>query len=143
VPEVTGGEVAHALCDYGASNLEGNGVVQQGVITRVSDITDGISNTILIGDKRLNLTLLGLGAPDDNEGYAAGWDEDTIRGAATPPAPDITSGADTSDQMFGSSHPGYINMVFCRWLRENDQLFGNGNCFREARQYQRWTVRRS
>jgi prepilin-type N-terminal cleavage/methylation domain-containing protein len=41
-------EAEHALCDYAASNLDNNGVVQQYQPTRSADIVDGTSNTCMV-----------------------------------------------------------------------------------------------
>jgi prepilin-type processing-associated H-X9-DG protein len=111
MPPLTGGNITHALCDYAGSNWEATGVVQQHNPTRITDILDGTSNTVVVGDKRLNRTMLGKPQPDDNEGYTGGWDEDTIRRTDTPPEPDY-SGQGTGKWVFGSSHPGVFNMVF-------------------------------
>jgi len=110
-PALTGGPITHALCDYAASNMEGTGVVRQRTSTRFDDITDGTTNTLLIADKRLNLSQLGQWQPDDNEGYTCGWDEDTIRTTDTPPAPDY-AGDGTGEHLFGSSHPSLFNAAF-------------------------------
>src|SRR5262249_55039621 len=48
----------------------------------------GASNTLMVGEKRLNRRLLQVMTLDDNEGYAPGWDQDTIRWLHLPPAPD-------------------------------------------------------
>jgi prepilin-type N-terminal cleavage/methylation domain-containing protein/prepilin-type processing-associated H-X9-DG protein len=112
-PDYLGGlQATRALCDYAASNLDRTGVIQQNYCTRFADITDGTSNTILVGDKRLNLTLLGQAKSDDNLGYTAGWDEDTIRHTDRLPLPDYTGPTIPDDQRFGSSHTGRFNTVF-------------------------------
>jgi prepilin-type N-terminal cleavage/methylation domain-containing protein len=111
IPPLTGGPIAHALCDYAAANIEGTGVVRRLEPTRMADITDGTSNTLLVADKRLNRAFLGQPQHDDNEGYTAGWDKDTIRKTDAPPAPDFTGTGD-GDRLFGSSHVGRINAVF-------------------------------
>ena len=43
-------------------------------VIKIADVTDGLSNTLMVGDKRLNLAYLGQIQGDDNEGYTAGWD---------------------------------------------------------------------
>src|SRR5207249_4804172 len=109
---VTGAKVTHALCDYAASNSEGTGAVRQYYPVRSAEITDGMSNTLLLADKRLNLAGLGTNQPDDNEGYTAGWDVDTIRTTSLPPAADFRGSYYDNKGLFGSSHPSGINAVF-------------------------------
>jgi prepilin-type processing-associated H-X9-DG protein len=113
-PYYLGGlEAAHALCDYAASNREGTGVVQMEDVSRVADITDGTTYTLLVAEKRLNRAFLGQRQDDDGLGYTAGWEDDTIRSTENPPAPDFSDpGGDDGGQLFGSSHPGRFNAVF-------------------------------
>jgi prepilin-type N-terminal cleavage/methylation domain-containing protein/prepilin-type processing-associated H-X9-DG protein len=106
------GQVTHALCDYAASNLEGTGAVRQYYPLRIADIADGTSNTLLVGEKRLNLQDLGQPQPDDNEGYSTGWDVDTIRTTNLPPARDFYGDGWDKGGRFGSSHVEGINVVF-------------------------------
>ena len=111
-PDYLGGlQLTHALCDYAGSNLEGTGAVRQYRGVAIREIIDGTSKTFLVGDKRLNVRLLGQWQEDDNEGYSAGWDEDTMRYTNLPPAPDPAGGG-AGDQLFGSSHRGALNMAF-------------------------------
>ena len=110
-PALTGGVIAHALCDYAASNREMTGVVRRFEPANLSHVTDGTSQTLLAADKRLNIARLGEWQDDDNEGYTVGWNEDTIRRTDRSPAPDHASDGD-GDKLFGSSHPGVINGVF-------------------------------
>jgi prepilin-type N-terminal cleavage/methylation domain-containing protein/prepilin-type processing-associated H-X9-DG protein len=110
---LNGISATHALGDYAASNLEGTGVVRQYRPTRIADVTDGLSNTCLVGDRRLNLTNLGQPMPDDNEGYTSGWNEDTVRYTNQRPAPDFFGDPSlTGGKLFGSLHVGRFNMVF-------------------------------
>jgi prepilin-type N-terminal cleavage/methylation domain-containing protein len=111
LPRVTGKRVTHALCDYAASNHENTGVVHHFTPTRITDITDGTSNTLLAGDKRLNRTYLGQRQHDDNEGYTAGWSSDTMRKTNLPPEPDYFASSGDGGKLFGSSHVGGINAV--------------------------------
>jgi prepilin-type N-terminal cleavage/methylation domain-containing protein len=107
-----GRNVTRALCDYAAGNLEGTGVVQRTNPVRIGDITDGTSNTLLLGDKRLNLQFLGQPQPDDNVGYTAGYDDETVRSTNLPPLPDLRAAQGTGGRRFGSSHTGTWQAAF-------------------------------
>ena len=107
-----GSWAGNALIDYAASNMEpgpgqvadanddrfnrGNGVVRFNVAgaVRIAHVTDGTSNTLLVGEKRLARDLLSTGlAPDDDQGYSIGWDHDTVARTVNPPAQDPPSTA--------------------------------------------------
>jgi prepilin-type N-terminal cleavage/methylation domain-containing protein/prepilin-type processing-associated H-X9-DG protein len=105
-----GGPTVAALCDYAAGNIEETGVVRYRLPTRVADITDGMSNTLLAGDKRMNVRLLGQLQKDDDTGYASGFDADVMRKTTSVPLPDHTGSGDGGVR-FGSSHTGGINVV--------------------------------
>jgi hypothetical protein len=111
------GELTHGLMDYAGCNLEGTGVlVRSGsdlliAPRRMSDVTDGTTSTLAVAEKRLNLRYLGQKQQDDNEGYTAGWDEDTVRDTRNTPERDYVGDADGGDK-FGSSHPSTFNSVF-------------------------------
>jgi prepilin-type N-terminal cleavage/methylation domain-containing protein len=109
LPPIHGGRVIHALCDYAASNRDGTGVIRRFIPHRFGDISDGTSHTLLLGDKRLNLALLGSPQEDDNEGYTAGWNSDTVRSTEKNPLPDFT-GLGDGDDRFGSSHAGIFQV---------------------------------
>ena len=114
-PNYMGGlTLTHALGDYAASNAEGTGAIRQYHSVRLPEITDGLSHTLLIAEKRVNRTTLGqLDVPNDNEGYTAGWDEDTICKTDGPPEPDINDASgDMPGQLFGSSHPQMMHAAF-------------------------------
>jgi len=112
LPPLSGGPVTHALCDYAASNKDGTGIVMQINPTQLADITDGTSNTLMVGEKRLNRTYLGKKQQDDNQGYTAGYNFDTIRKTTRPPAPDYNAPTGDGAGLFGSSHPAGFNAVF-------------------------------
>jgi prepilin-type N-terminal cleavage/methylation domain-containing protein len=111
VPPITGGLITHGLCDYAASNKEGTGVVRQFAPRTFADISDGTSNTLLVSEKRLNLAFLGQGAQDDNQGYTAGWNYDTVRKTTKPPAADYFDSFGDGGGLFGSSHRQGVNAV--------------------------------
>jgi prepilin-type N-terminal cleavage/methylation domain-containing protein/prepilin-type processing-associated H-X9-DG protein len=101
-----------ALCDYAAANWELSGVIRQYQPNRIDDITDGTSNTLLVGEKRLNLNFLGQVQKDDDTGYASGWDPDVIRQTEIAPKPDYVAAQGDGERRFGSSHPLRFNAVF-------------------------------
>lgn len=111
-PPLTGTTLTRALCDYAASNREGSGLMRRYKPSRPRDIKDGLSHTLLAGDKRLNVANLGKTQRDDNEGYTVGWNSDTLRRTDRGPKPDYRGGSDDfGDKRFGGSHPGSLNMV--------------------------------
>lgn len=120
IPPLTGTTVQHALCDYAASNLELTGVVRQFQPVKLSHVTDGTSQTLLVADKRLNVAHLGESQDDDNEGYSVGWNQDTIRKTERAPKRDHIDDLQLDkkgkrldgEKIFGSSHPEGINAVF-------------------------------
>jgi prepilin-type processing-associated H-X9-DG protein len=56
---------------------------------------------------------LGQYQSDDNEGYSAGWDWDSVRGTEITPLPDVNWGRCYSDNRFGAAHKTVCNFVFC------------------------------
>jgi prepilin-type N-terminal cleavage/methylation domain-containing protein/prepilin-type processing-associated H-X9-DG protein len=101
-----------ALCDYAASNYEETGVVRFREPVQMAEISDGTSTTLLLGEKRLNLTFLGQLQKDDDTGYASGFDADVVRLCTKPPAPDYRAPSGDGGQRFGASHPGRFNVAF-------------------------------
>jgi hypothetical protein len=102
-----------------------------------SDVTDGESNTLLVGEKWLssnnqnvppydnwyNERWSGGGSCIDNEGWCEGWDNDTIctsadssagkGGRIVPPQNDRVGGVWGCGYVFGSAHTMGMNSVFC------------------------------
>jgi prepilin-type N-terminal cleavage/methylation domain-containing protein/prepilin-type processing-associated H-X9-DG protein len=106
---LNGSPTTVALCDYAASNYEETGVVRYQQPTRMAEVTDGTSNTLLVAEKRLNLGFLGQRQNDDDTGYASGFDKDVVRYTTRAPAPDYRATSGDGDLRFGSSHPGRFN----------------------------------
>ena len=86
-------------------------------------ITDGLSKTILVGEKVLNRARLGSPQPDDDGGWVEGWDFDTVRWGYFPPVQDWYDATAQSAEgnngtfvpyhgAFGSAHPAAFNTVF-------------------------------
>lgn len=101
--------------------------------TKVQEITDGLSNTMMIGEKVVrsdlyegNMDGSGNGSRSDDRGWSDGWDPDTVRLTALPPLSDgdtsicfngdpqvsqyCTGGQDVF--FFGSAHTSGINSAF-------------------------------
>jgi type II secretory pathway pseudopilin PulG len=82
-------------------------------------ITDGTSNTLMVGEKHMDDTfVMKEPQPDDNDGYVGGFQDDVVRWGAFPPAPDFYGPLyDWSDihpgiWQFGSAHTGGFQGVF-------------------------------
>ena len=82
-------------------------------------ILDGTANTILYGEKRLHVRLLGTSRDDNDGGYTRAFDHETMRYSDLKPRPDRldavagNTAADNGDRRFGSSHPSGFNVVMC------------------------------
>ncbi len=103
---------------------QATGVSYCGSLIRLSDITDGASNTYLVGEKYIDPDYYTTGQDgSDNECAYIGDDDDIIRFAASgaagtssyteyPPQPD-RPGDTTGGLGFGSAHLEGFNMAFC------------------------------
>jgi prepilin-type N-terminal cleavage/methylation domain-containing protein len=112
-----------AKVDYAVSagsNGKNGPIVRRGTgVAKLVHITDGASNTLLLGDKQLNPQNLGY-TYDDNEAYVApGWDSEIFRRGSEryPPGPDAEhrsfthSDPNVGSVHFGSSHMGLLNVA--------------------------------
>jgi len=112
------GTYAHGPTDYAASSnttsaLDGsNGAIAYGYTgLRFAQISDGTSNTLMFGEKRMDITNMGSYQSDDNEGYSCGWDHDTARLTNSLPLADGRLGTNMGGNIFGSSHSGGANYI--------------------------------
>jgi prepilin-type processing-associated H-X9-DG protein len=89
---------------------------------KTKDISDGTSKTMMIFEKRLLTPYVPGSGSDDDEGWAAGWDYDTVRSTFCVPTQDskdliASTGPGTDPKMAsyrtpGSAHAAGINTVF-------------------------------
>lgn len=87
------------------------GAPNRGQPVRLATISDGTSNTLLVGEKRLRVETLGTPQSHDDQGFTSGWDRDEACWGIIPPDED-RRGQDGFYQ-FGSRHPGGLNAVYC------------------------------
>jgi prepilin-type processing-associated H-X9-DG protein len=94
--------------------------------TKSSKITDGLSKTILIGEKYIRSDIYESGSPSDDTGFTDGWDPDIIRCTCIQPMNDnqvntefvnpfgseAFSGPKWETFVLGSAHSGGFNAVF-------------------------------
>jgi prepilin-type processing-associated H-X9-DG protein len=78
-------------------------------------ISDGSSNTLWIGEKRLRPSQYELSTGHDDRGWSDGWDADIIRSTIWPFGPDVDdpqfADADAA-YSFGAAHPSGMNALF-------------------------------
>lgn len=83
--------------------------------TRIAQITDGLSNTLMLGEKRLHPDDYGGNRWHDDRGWSDGWDPDQMRSTAYPYRQDGDDKTLTLREYgfcFGSAHPGGMNCVY-------------------------------
>ncbi|EAQ76836.1 DUF1559 domain-containing protein [Blastopirellula marina] len=75
-----------------------------------SGVSDGVSTTIFIGEKRMRSSGIGGNVGNDDNGYICGWDNDTVSRADYPVGPDAP--IIPSESAFGSAHPTGFNTLY-------------------------------
>jgi len=110
-----------AKCDYaGSRGTANNGVFVQTTTGWIGlrNVTDGTSNTLMFGEKRVHRAFMdnSSGCCGDNEGaWNSGWADDVIRAATFTPAADVFDGslaAGIVDNQFGAAHPAGMNSAY-------------------------------
>jgi prepilin-type N-terminal cleavage/methylation domain-containing protein/prepilin-type processing-associated H-X9-DG protein len=87
-----------------------NGIVFGRSRVELGQVTDGASNTYLVGEKYLPMEKYKTGDDaGDNENMYNGFNDDTCRAAYYAPLRDEVR---TANNQFGSAHPGGWNMAF-------------------------------
>jgi prepilin-type N-terminal cleavage/methylation domain-containing protein/prepilin-type processing-associated H-X9-DG protein len=93
-------------------NPDSNGVVFRVSSVTLSDITDGTSNTYLIGERNINPDMYTTGTETaDDQGWDIGHDRDISRASQEAPAPDRPGSV--RYRIFGSAHGSAFNMLLC------------------------------
>ena len=126
---MTGGDTPESYAEekttaftWSTSNDNVTGIVYQRSVVKMSEITDGTSQTYLIGEKYLSSDHYTTGDDGgDNHSAFQGFDRDTVRwtnvlGDDFAPQCDIPRIEETVEIVvfgFGSAHPGGVNMAMC------------------------------
>jgi prepilin-type N-terminal cleavage/methylation domain-containing protein len=83
---------------------------------RMADITDGTSNTIMVGEKQCHISVLGTAGGDNEPWNNSGWDQDHVRFGEAVPQPDSMHPTSKSPTFwsvrFGGPHPGVFTAAF-------------------------------
>ena len=111
-----GGGWKWAHIDYAGNYLV---IANRPKVLRQLDITDGMSQTIMAGEKAMNPTMYRTGTWYWDEPYFVGGSGGTQRGFGTKPDEGVTVIRDSADMGFayrynwGSAHPTGAHFLFC------------------------------
>ncbi|WP_020470298.1 DUF1559 domain-containing protein [Zavarzinella formosa] len=76
----------------------------------LSSVTDGLSNTLMVSEKRLNSLNYATGDWNDDQGWIDGWDPDVVRYTGYVPQRDAP--VSMNGYEFGSAHIAGVNGLF-------------------------------
>lgn len=87
--------------------------IWRGNKSKMANIIDGTSNTMVIGEKQLSPIRYKTGDWHDDAGWADGWDPDVIRYTGFTPNPDLKydNQGGWEGYRFGSTHPSGMNIL--------------------------------
>lgn len=91
------------------------GVIRRGTLgeqNSLAVVTDGTSQTIVVGEKWMGRSEYERHTCSDNEGYTSGWDWDIVRWGNEPPRQDVGNDNNCKRE-FGSTHPGGALFALC------------------------------
>lgn len=100
---------------YDPGAYGGGDTVTTGQYDEISfaQITDGSSNTMVIGEKNIDPAFYATGSgPGDDSGWTGGWDMDTLRSTACMFLPDGPQADYVQHFRFGGAHAGGMNSGF-------------------------------
>jgi prepilin-type N-terminal cleavage/methylation domain-containing protein len=80
--------------------------------SRVGDITDGLSNTMMYGEKWIQTDTYSTGSWYDDRGWTDAYDPDVTRSTALPPRQDDLSENNNDAFAMGGVHPAGFNACF-------------------------------
>jgi hypothetical protein len=83
-----------------------------GTPTKPSQVIDGLSKTMMYGEKWLNIDHYDTGDDWDDRGWTDGYDWDIVRSTASSPRPDDNYADGLDPYMFGGVHTGGFNACF-------------------------------
>lgn len=117
-------------CRHATATTPAQGEPVRGVPTAIAPkkIVDGLSKTMVIGEKLVRSDKYSGGGPSDDRGWSDGWDPDTVRSTAFPPLSDndraicynsnpqiasFCTGEPFADVIFfGSAHAAVMNAAY-------------------------------
>jgi prepilin-type N-terminal cleavage/methylation domain-containing protein len=83
-----------------------------GSATKVAQVTDGLSSTMMYGEKWISNLVYFTGEWYDDRGWTDGYDPDVVRSTALPPRPDSEVDDLNAPFAMGGAHPGGFNSCF-------------------------------